>query len=70
MKSLIQGNIKTDNFKDVRDNKYKEFRTMDRTKCEHCEQCKFRDFCLGGPYHTWNFEENRQNKCPYEMVYF
>ncbi len=70
IKRLIQGNIKTDNFKDVWDNKYKEFRTIDRTKCNHCEKCKFWDFCLGGPYHTWNFEENRQNKCPYEMIYF
>jgi len=70
LKYLIQGNIKTDNFKDVWDNKYKEFRKMDRTKCKHCEQCKFRDFCLGGSYHTWNFEENKQNMCPYELVYF
>lgn len=69
IKSLIQGNIKTDNFKDVWNNKYKEFRTLDRTKCEHCEKCKLWDFCLGGPYHTWNFEENRQNKCLYEMIY-
>ena len=69
IKRLIQWNIKTDNFKDVWDNKYKEFRTMDRTKCEHCEKCKFWDFCLGWPYHTWNFEENIQNKCPYEMIY-
>lgn len=70
IKRLIQGNIKIDNFKDVWDNKYKEFRTIDRTKCEHCEKCKFWDFCLGGPYHTWNFEENIQNICPYEMIYF
>lgn len=68
--SLIQWNIKTDNFKDVWDNKYKEFRTLDRTRCEHCEKCKFWDFCLGWAYHTWNFEENIQNKCPYEMIYF
>jgi hypothetical protein len=25
---------------------------------------------LGWAYHTWNFEENIQNKCPYEMIYF
>ena len=70
LKYLIQGNIKTDNFKDVRDNKYKEFRTTDRTKCDYCEKCKFRDFCLGGSYHTWNFEEKKQNMCPYELVCF
>ena len=65
---LIQGNIKTDNFKDVWENKYKEFRMEDRTKCEICDNCTWWDFCLGGSYHTWNFEENKQNKCPYEMM--
>ena len=68
IKRLMQGNIRTDNFKDVWDNKYKEFRTKDRTKCAECENCEWWNFCLGGAYHTWNFEENRQNKCPYNMI--
>lgn len=68
IKSLIQGNIRKDNFKEVWDNKYKEFRTKNRTKCEECEKCQYWDYCLGGPYHTWNFEENKQNKCVYEMI--
>jgi len=65
---LIQGNINKDNFKEVWDNKYKEFRTKDRTKCNECENCSYWDFCLGGAFHTWNFEENIQNKCPYKMM--
>lgn len=66
---LIQGNIKTDNFKEVWENKYKEFRIENRTKCEECEKCEYWNFCLGGSYHTWDFEKNRQNKCPYNMMY-
>ncbi len=69
IKKLIQGNIRTDNFKDVWDNKYKEFRKLDRTKSYECGNCKNWDYCLGGAYHTWNFEENKQNKCPYNMIY-
>lgn len=69
IKSLIQGNIKTDNFKSVWDNKYKEFRSKDRTKCEKCSKCEYWDYCLGGAFHTWNFETNEQNKCPYNMIY-
>ncbi len=69
IKNLIQGNITTDNFKEVWDKKYQEFRTLDRTKCDECEKCKYWDFCLGGAYHTWNFEENMQNKCVYNMIY-
>ena len=68
-KELIQGNIRKDNFKDVWDNKYKEFRKMDRTKNEECSKCENWDYCLGGAFHTWNFDENKQNKCPYKMMY-
>ena len=66
---LIQGNIKVDNFKDVWENKYKEFRDKNRTKCDECSACDSWEYCLGGAYHTWDFEENVQNKCPYKMIY-
>lgn len=66
---LIQGNIKVDNFKDVWENKYKSFRNKNRTKCEECANCDSWEYCLGGSYHTWNFEDNIQNKCPYKMMY-
>ena len=68
VKRLIQGNIRKDNFKEVWDNKYTEFRNNDRTKCEECSKCKWWEECLGGAYHTWNFEEKVQNKCPYKML--
>jgi len=68
-KELIQGNINFDRFKDVWENKYKEFRDINRTKCDKCEKCEWWDFCLGGAYHTWNFNENKQNKCTYNMLY-
>lgn len=69
MPNLIQGNIRNDNFKYVWENKYKEFRDKNRTNCEECSKCKYWDNCLGGAYHTWNFEENKQNKCVYNMLY-
>ena len=65
---LIQGNIRKDNFKDVWENKYKEFRDKDRTKCEECGKCEQWEFCQGGAFHTWNFDENKQNKCTYKMI--
>ena len=68
IKKLIQGNIRKDNFKDVWDNKYKEFRDKNRTACSKCKKCDQWDFCLGGPYHTWNFKENKPNVCMYEMI--
>ncbi len=68
-KELIQGNIRTDNFKDVWDNKYKIFRDSNRTKCEECANCENWEYCLGGAFHTWNFDKNLQNKCTYNMIY-
>ena len=68
IKRFIQGNIRTDNFKDVWDNKYKEFRKKDRTKCEECNKCEQWEYCLGGAFHTWDFTDNEQNKCVYKMI--
>lgn len=65
---LIQGNIRVDNFAEVWQNKYKEFRSGDRTTCEYCNKCEHWEYCLGGAYHTWNFEKNLQESCPYDMI--
>ena len=66
---MIQGNIRIDNFAEVWNNKYKEFRTLDRTTCGYCRKCEFWDYCLGGAYHTWDFEKGVQERCPYDMMY-
>lgn len=68
IKRFIQGNIRTDNFKDVWDNKYKIFRDKNRTSCEECQKCENWEYCLGGAFHTWNFTDNEQNKCTYNMI--
>lgn len=68
IKRFIQGNIRVDNFKDVWDNKYIEFRNKNRTICEECSKCICWDYCLGGAFHTWDFNNNKQNKCPYKMM--
>ena len=68
VKNLIQGNIKKDNFKEVWENKYREFRNVNRCKNEACGKCKYWEFCLGGSYHTWDFENKIQNKCVYKML--
>ncbi len=67
-KEFIQGNIRTDNFKEVWDNKYQIFRNPERTKSEECSKCKYWEYCLGGAFHTWNFNDNVQNKCTYNMM--
>lgn len=66
--NLIQGNVRKDNFKEVWEKKYKQFRTKERTCNSECKECENWDYCLGGAFHTWDFEKNVQNKCPYKML--
>lgn len=68
IKEFVQGNVRKDNFSDVWNNKFEIFRDVNRTKSEECSQCPEWDNCLGGAFHTWDFEENRQNKCPLKMM--
>ena len=62
-KELIQGNIKTDNFVDVWENKFEYFRDKRNMKADKCKKCKNWKWCLGDSLHTWNFETNEPNFC-------
>lgn len=64
---LIQGNIKTDSFVEVWENKYKPFRKEDRTSNKKCKKCKHWNYCGGDSFHTWNFDENKPNICLKEI---
>ena len=67
-KELVQGNIKTDSFCDVWENKFKEFRTERLTTNSKCKKCKSFKYCRGDSLHTWNFEEHKPNICMKEIL--
>ena len=60
---FIQGNIKIDNFVDVWENKFEQFRSDDRLKCDKCNKCKKWKYCLGDSFHTFNFDDRKPNFC-------
>lgn len=60
---FVQGNIKTDNFVDVWENKFKIFRSDDRLKCDKCKKCTKWKYCLGDSFHTFNFDDRNPNFC-------
>lgn len=62
-KELIQGNINTDSFVDVWENKFEYFRNADKRKSNKCKNCKNWKWCLGDSLHTWNFEKEEPNFC-------
>ncbi len=67
-KELIQGNIRTDDFVDVWENKFKWFRSLDKLKCEKCENCNEWKYCLGGSLHNWDFNNRTQKFCLNEIL--
>lgn len=62
-KEFVQGNIKTDNFVDVWENRFEYFRSDERTKCEKCAKCSKWKYCLGDSFHTFNFDDRKPNFC-------
>ena len=60
---LIQGNILKDSFVNVWETKFKEFRNEYRTSNEECKKCKHWNHCRGGSFHSWDFDEQRQQIC-------
>lgn len=65
---LIQGNIRRDDFAEVWKNGFLQYRS-DFRKQGGCRDCADYKFCSGGAFHTWNFEENRQNVCFKGVLY-
>lgn len=66
---FIQGNIMRDRFKDVWENKFKEFR---RNLCEcneKCRNCEDAKYCHGGAFHTWDFDKNEQQMCFKDIIF-
>lgn len=60
---LIQGNIRERDFCDIWENEFKLFRDENRTSCDKCKKCKKWKLCYGGAFHSWDFENNKQNIC-------
>lgn len=59
----IQGNILKDDFTKVWNERFEIFRTPLWQKSEKCRDCKERDFCEGGAYHSWDYDRNEQRVC-------
>lgn len=60
---LVQGNVKKDNFCDVWENRFHEYRRDRTSSCEMCRNCPESFLCGGDSFHTWDFERNRPGIC-------
>lgn len=58
-RSFTQGNIYSDNFMDVWNNRYELYRNRNWTKTGQCTSCKEYKYCNGNGMHYWT--ENKDN---------
>lgn len=62
-RSLIQGNIRKDRFKDIWDNRYTQFRDPSWKKTGECKDCEWWLNCTGNSLHLWDMETGKPVIC-------
>lgn len=67
---LIQGNVKTDNFVDVWENKFEIYRKPDRLANDKCKACKYWRYCRGDAMHTFDYENKEPLICMKDILGF
>lgn len=65
---LIQGNVDRDNFVDVWENRFRQFREDRTERCGTCRNCGDRQFCRGDGAHTWDYDRQRPLICVRRML--
>lgn len=60
------GNIRTDDFMEVWNNKFQIFRQNRANNSDYCKNCSEKECCRGNGFHTWNLDENKPNLCMFE----
>jgi len=68
-RSFAQGNIYSDNFYEVWQNKFQPFRNRDWTKTGQCKTCNdFKD-CNGNGFHNWHGDKKNVLVCHKDKLY-
>ena len=67
-RSFIQGNIYTDNFLNVWENRFTVMRDRRWTKTGLCKNCDAYKNCKGGAMHMWNGKKDSIMSCVYDQL--
>lgn len=67
-RTFSQGNIYTDNFYEVWQNKFHPFRNRGWTKIGQCELCKDYKDCQGNGFHNWHGDKKNVLVCHREKI--
>ncbi|MBO7251255.1 MAG: radical SAM protein [Oscillospiraceae bacterium] len=66
---LVQGNVFRDDFVDVWENRFREFRTDRCETSQICRDCPERRFCRGDATHTWDFDKQEPLLCVRKLCF-
>lgn len=67
-RTFSQGNIYTDNFYEVWQNKFQPFRNREWTKIGQCELCEDYKDCMGNGFHNWHGDKKNVLVCHNEKI--
>ena len=65
---FAQGNIYTDDFLDVWDNRFESFRNRNWMKCGQCAECKDFKNCMGGAMHLHTMDSGEIMECHWQKL--
>lgn len=65
---LIQGNVRKDDFVDIWENGFQEFRKDRTLQSEKCRYCDDRYICSGDSAHTWNYGNQEPMLCIKDLL--
>ncbi len=65
-RELVQGNVRTDDFKSVWDERFRPYRERAWMRKGECEECGEWRRCQGNSMHLWDEETGRTGKCYFE----
>jgi len=67
-RSLVQGNIRTDDFAEVWENRFQPFRDRAWMRKGDCVSCSQWGRCLGNSLHLWDEERGQTGLCHYRLL--
>ena len=67
-RSLVQGNIRTDDFAQVWDERFEQYRDRSWMRKGDCEGCGEWKRCLGNSMHLWDDEQGHTGVCTLELA--
>ncbi len=68
-RETIQGNIFKDDFTEVWYNRFQIFRKPLADRNQQCADCSSRNFCEGGAYHSWDYDNNKPLVCFKDILF-